>query len=142
VELRSARNYACDGCYETIFPGETEFSFFYIPGVDVLEKTLNSGAGFAFSGGTYFDATDVDPTTVFFAGAGVKLDKKGNPVFKTSDVNDDGLTDLIVKIVAQDLDLESGHTLVTLTGETFDGTLIEGKGVIQVKQQMCVRTLQ
>ncbi|WP_299084024.1 pyruvate formate lyase family protein [uncultured Ruegeria sp.] len=52
VELRSARNYACDGCYETIFPGETEFSFIYVPAVDVLEKALNSGAGFAGSGTT------------------------------------------------------------------------------------------
>lgn len=50
VELKTARNYACDGCYETHFPGETEFSFIYVPGLDVLEKALNSGAGFAFSG--------------------------------------------------------------------------------------------
>lgn len=57
VELKSARNYACDGCYETIFAGETEFSFIYIPAVDVLEKTLNSGAGFAFSGSTYLRGT-------------------------------------------------------------------------------------
>jgi pyruvate-formate lyase len=53
VELRSARNYSCDGCYETIFPGETEFSFGYIPALDVLEKALNSGAGFGAAGGTY-----------------------------------------------------------------------------------------
>lgn len=53
VELKSARNYACDGCYETIFPGETEFSFIYVPAVDVLEKALNSGAGFGASGSTY-----------------------------------------------------------------------------------------
>ncbi|MDB2439459.1 pyruvate formate lyase family protein [Hellea sp.] len=51
VELRAARNYACDGCYETHFPGETEFSFIYVPGLDVLEKALNSGAGFGSSGG-------------------------------------------------------------------------------------------
>ena len=57
VELRSARNYACDGCYETIFPGETEFSFIYVPGVDVLEKTLNSGAGFIASGETFLRGT-------------------------------------------------------------------------------------
>jgi pyruvate-formate lyase len=53
VELKSARNYACDGCFETIFPGETEFSFIYVPGVDVLEKALNSGAGFGMSGSSY-----------------------------------------------------------------------------------------
>ena len=53
VELKSARNYACDGCYETLFAGETEFSFGFVGALDVLEKTLNSGAGFAFSGGTF-----------------------------------------------------------------------------------------
>lgn len=52
VELKSARNYACDGCYETLFAGETEFSFGFVSALDVLEKSLNSGAGFAFSGGT------------------------------------------------------------------------------------------
>ena len=57
VELKSARNYACDGCYETLFPGETEFSFFYIPAVDVLEKALNSGAGFNASGGSSLRGT-------------------------------------------------------------------------------------
>ncbi len=52
VDLKSARNYACDGCYETLFAGETAFSFFYVPGLDVLEKTLNGGAGFGSSGST------------------------------------------------------------------------------------------
>jgi pyruvate-formate lyase len=50
VELKSARNYACDGCYEALFAGETEFTFIYVPGVDVLEKALNSGAGFGVAG--------------------------------------------------------------------------------------------
>jgi len=53
VALRSARNYACDGCYETLFAGETEFSFGFVGALDVLEKALNSGAGLAFSGATY-----------------------------------------------------------------------------------------
>ncbi|HYC30377.1 MAG TPA: pyruvate formate lyase family protein, partial [Chitinophagaceae bacterium] len=52
VELKSARNYACDGCYETLFAGETEFSFGFVSALDILEKSLNSGAGFAFSGST------------------------------------------------------------------------------------------
>ncbi|WP_373488711.1 pyruvate formate lyase family protein [Blastomonas sp.] len=64
VELASARNYACDGCYETIFPGETEFSFIYIPGVDVLEKALNGGAGFGASGGTFLRGTKGSYRTV------------------------------------------------------------------------------
>jgi pyruvate-formate lyase len=53
VDLASARNYACDGCYETLFPGETEFSFFYVPGVDALEKAFNSGAGLGASGAAH-----------------------------------------------------------------------------------------
>jgi pyruvate-formate lyase len=53
VELKSARNYACDGCYETLFAGETEFSFGFVGALDVLEKALNSGAGFASSGPTF-----------------------------------------------------------------------------------------
>jgi len=57
VELSSARNYACDGCYETLFAGETEFSFGFVGALDILEKALNSGAGFAFSGATYLRGT-------------------------------------------------------------------------------------
>lgn len=53
IDLATARNYACDGCYETHFPGETEFSFFYVPGLDVLEKALNGGAGFGSAGSTF-----------------------------------------------------------------------------------------
>lgn len=50
VPLRTARNYACDGCYETMFAGETEFSFGYVPALAVVEQTLNRGAGFAGAG--------------------------------------------------------------------------------------------
>ena len=53
VELKSARNYACDGCYETLFAGETEFSFGFVSALDILEKSLNSGAGLASAGGTF-----------------------------------------------------------------------------------------
>lgn len=44
VELRSAKNYACDGCYETLFAGETEFSFAVIGAMDAIEKALNQGS--------------------------------------------------------------------------------------------------
>ncbi|MDC8004302.1 pyruvate formate lyase family protein [Aureisphaera galaxeae] len=57
VELASARNYACDGCYETLFAGETEFSFGFVPALDALEKALNEGAGIAFAGSTYLRGT-------------------------------------------------------------------------------------
>ena len=44
-----------------------------------------------------FDATEVDPTTVDLEGAGVKLDKKDNPVVKSQEGNDDGWSDMVAK---------------------------------------------
>lgn len=77
IPLRTARNYACDGCYETVFPGETEFSFFYVPGIDVLEKALNSGAGFGAAGSVHMrgmkasfrtaDASEIDSFEALYA---------------------------------------------------------------------------
>jgi len=48
----AARNYACDGCYETMVAGESEFSFGFVSALDVIEKTLNRGAGIAAAGAT------------------------------------------------------------------------------------------
>jgi hypothetical protein len=89
-----------------------------------------------------FDATQVDPTTVRFAGAGVKLDKKGNPVIKIQDANDDGLSDMVAKFEIPELVLDSEDAEATLTGMTVGGMEIEGLDAVEVKQQMCVRTLE
>jgi pyruvate-formate lyase len=50
IPLRDARNYACDGCYETMVSGESEFSFGFASALDLIEKTLNRGAGIDASG--------------------------------------------------------------------------------------------
>jgi pyruvate-formate lyase len=50
VSRRSAKNYACDGCYETLFVGETDFGFGFVPAPDVIEKALNRGANFGGAG--------------------------------------------------------------------------------------------
>ncbi|MCA1441979.1 pyruvate formate lyase family protein [Ensifer sp. IC4062] len=50
IPLAAARNYACDGCYETMVAGESEFSFGFVSALDLIEKTLNRGAGLADSG--------------------------------------------------------------------------------------------
>jgi pyruvate-formate lyase len=52
IPASAARNYACDGCYETMVAGESEFSFGFVSALDVIEKTLNRGAGIAASGTT------------------------------------------------------------------------------------------
>src|SRR5207302_5461494 len=50
VALASARNYACDGCYETLFAGETEFTFGVLFSLHLIEKALNQGATIAGAG--------------------------------------------------------------------------------------------
>lgn len=50
ITLAAARDYACDGCYETMVSGASEFSFGFVSAPDAIEKTLNRGASFAGSG--------------------------------------------------------------------------------------------
>lgn len=50
IPIEDARNYACDGCYETMVAGASEFSFGFVSALDLIEKALNRGAGLAASG--------------------------------------------------------------------------------------------
>jgi pyruvate-formate lyase len=50
IALADARDYACDGCYETMVAGQSEFSFGFVSALDAIEKTLNRGAGLAAAG--------------------------------------------------------------------------------------------
>lgn len=72
-----------------------------------------------------FEATVVDPGTVLFVGA--------SPVKSTmEDVNQDGDIDLLLHFKTQDLNLTQDSTEATLTGETMDGTLIEGTDTVNI----------
>ena len=42
--LRDARNYACDGCYEPMIAGATEFAFGNVAPLDAVACTMNRGA--------------------------------------------------------------------------------------------------
>lgn len=53
IPLSAARNYACDGCYETMVAGASEFSFGFVSALNVIEWTLNRGAGIAGTGPTF-----------------------------------------------------------------------------------------
>lgn len=57
VSLETARNYACDGCYEPLFPGETQFSLAYVTLLQVLEMTINHGATYLLAGPAYLEGT-------------------------------------------------------------------------------------
>jgi len=82
-----------------------------------------------------FDATTVDPLTVILAGASVRIKGKGTPQASASDVDEDGLLDLIVHIDTSALQLSGTGTDAILEGETFDGQKIRGVDTVRIVQE-------
>lgn len=85
-----------------------------------------------------FDATAVDPANVFFAGAGVAVQGKGNKYLAgEEDVNGDGLLDLVVKVETENLDpgefADGGAYLrVHKTSDNTSPVLYEGWDEIKI----------
>ncbi len=80
-----------------------------------------------------FNATTVDPTSVQLSGAGVAVRGQGKSLAHVEDVNGDGLFDLVCQVETENLDpgaFQGGEAI--LTGETFDGTPIEGRDEIVI----------
>ena len=78
----------------------------------------------------WFDAKNVDPATVELASAGVAVSAKGNKYMAhREDVNKDGFVDLVLHVIALELDpyaLQIQDGYATLTGITYDGKAIDG----------------
>lgn len=53
VSLKSARNYACDGCYEPQFPGENWFTLGGFSALQPLECAMNRGRTWSSAGSGY-----------------------------------------------------------------------------------------
>ena len=79
-----------------------------------------------------FDATNVDPTTVELGGATVAVRGKGKSLAHEEDVDGDGILDLVVQVETTGFDTIGEDGIVILTGETFDGTLIEGSDEVVI----------
>jgi hypothetical protein len=97
------------------------------PGIDPNSINLKSNGvvPVAILSTIAFEATAVDPDTVLFADA--------FPVKWTmEDVNQDGEMDLLLHFRTQDLNLTQDSTEATLTGETLDGTPIEGTDSVNI----------
>jgi hypothetical protein len=102
------------------------------PGVYPNTIKLNTGGKVAVAilSSQNFDAsTQINPTTVSFAGAPVT--SKGKNVL-IEDVNGDGLPDMVLEFDTQSLQLNSNSTVATLTGKTFDGMTITMTDAVQI----------
>ena len=53
IATEDARDYACDGCYEPMIAGKSEFAFGYVPLLQVLEYALNQGRSLSSVGPLY-----------------------------------------------------------------------------------------
>lgn len=103
---------------------------------DSLENTINLGSNgvvpVAILSSTTFDATQVDPATVTLASAPVKLRGKANLMSSVSDINGDGLNDLLVHCDTTALQLEQEAIGAVVKGSTFGGIAIMGTDTIRV----------
>jgi hypothetical protein len=79
-----------------------------------------------------FDATTVDPSTVEFAGASVRVKGKGALQYSFEDVDGDGDLDSVAQIEVENLGLGEGSTEATVTGSTFGGVEFEGTDTVNI----------
>jgi hypothetical protein len=74
-----------------------------------------------------FDAATVDPLSVAFGSDGAaEMHDRGH----IEDVDGDGDDDLVLHFRTQETGIQCGDTSALLTGETVDGTSIEGADAI------------
>jgi len=53
LPVEAARDFACDGCYEPMVAGQTEFCFSNVTPLDAVECALNQGAKYSMAGPIY-----------------------------------------------------------------------------------------
>ena len=82
----------------------------------------------AIIGTADFDASSVDPATVAFGPAGAAIAHLAGHI---SDVNGDGLQDLLLHFSRSETGIVCGNTGAVLTGQTFAGLAVEGEDSVR-----------
>jgi hypothetical protein len=95
----------------------------------------------AILGSADLDVTQIDSTTLLFAGLSVKTKKNGTLQCSIQDVSGDftnpegapdGYPDLVCQFVDEDYVLLQGDGTAAVTGELYDGTPIQGSDTIKL----------
>lgn len=112
------------------------------PGSDPNSINLcsNGVVPVAILGSDTFYANDIDPDTLRFADASVKMVGKKDPntLCSLEDVNGDGFDDLVCNFITYDIALLDGDsTTVDVNGELFDGTPIKGSDSVNIVKDIC-----
>jgi len=98
--------------------------------------TISLGSGgvttVAVHGSAAFEVARVDAATLWFAGAPVALDGGGAPRTSSSDVNGDGIPDLVAKFETAALKLRVGDDEASLAGRTLAGRRFHGTDAVRV----------
>lgn len=112
------------------------------PGSDPNSINLcsNGAVPVAILGSPDYNVDDIDPDTLSFAGAGVKVVGRKDPrtLCSFEDVNADGLDDLVCHFITTDLGALDGASMTaTVAGNLFDGTPIQGADNVNVVKDTC-----
>ncbi len=83
-------------------------------------------------GGADVDAAQIDPASLRLPHLTVKIRRNGKPQSCLEDVDRDGHVDLVCHFISNSPWWRQGVMTAALTGNLFDGTLIEGSDEIRV----------
>lgn len=97
-----------------------------------FNKNGNGLIPVAILGSDDLDVTQIDPTSLDLAGMSVKVKNNGTPQCSLDDVNADGHPDLVCQFADDSTTWSEGTTTAVLTGNLYDGTLIEGLDEIRI----------
>jgi hypothetical protein len=102
------------------------------PGSDpnCLNERIRGMIPVAILGSVTFDVTEVDATSLQFAGLQPRVSGNHEPTCSTEDVNMDGVSDLVCQFAYSKEDWAPGNGFASLQGKLYDGTEIQGSDLI------------
>ena len=100
---------------------------------NTIHLTSNEKVRVAILSSSTFDATTIDPLSVSFAGASLRVvGGKAKPKVWTKDLGRDGRLDLLLEFEVSELQLTASETLVVLHARTFNGAYVVGSDAVHV----------